>query len=300
MTNITINIKKTFSLFLLFLFACCTLFSLEWPLDNFSFSMLFGDAYSKDGNFQAGLVLKGDESVKAAEYGKKLISIEETSRLNLFPSTLGNALIISHDKGLQTIYGGLKHPIEITDSSSRAETFSVVGTVGNTAWGKGVQLTFQVLDTQEKTLINPTRQLLPSIPFEDKILPTITGTILVDPETRQTYRLDTTKTVKQGEYDIYAFAFDSMLDKNEKFMPFNVSILINGKTTLDVQFYVLESVKGQLFLKKTKISADKLYNSQGQIYLGRASFKRGFTEIVILATDISHNTIEVPYNIQVD
>lgn len=283
-----------------FILTGCFLIALEWPLDNFRFSMLFGDAYSKDGNFQAGLVLKGDERVKAAEYGKKLISIEETNRLNLFPSTLGNALILSHDKGLQTIYGGLKDAVNITDASSQAETFSVIGTVGSTAWGRGDELTFQVIDTQEKTLINPTRHLLPLIPFEDKLLPTITGTILINPETGQTYRLDATKTVKQGEYDIFTFAFDSMQDASEAFMPFDVSILINGKTTLDVQFYVLESVKGQLFLKKTKISSDKLYNAQGQIYLGRTSLKRGFAEIVILATDISQNTSKASYNIQVD
>ena len=291
-------IKKILSISIFF--ACYTLSALEWPLDNFTFSMLFGDAYSKDSNFQAGLVLKGDESVKAAEYGKKLICIEETNRLNVFPSTLGNALVLSHDKGLQTIYGGLKHPIHITDSSSKAETFSVIGIVGSTAWGKGEELTFQVLDTQEKTLINPTRNLLPLIPFQDKLLPTIKGTILTNYENGHTYMLDTTKTVKQGEYDIYTYAFDSILDPNEAFMPFNVAILINGRTTLDVQFYVLESVKGQLFLKKTKISANKLYNKEGQIYLGRASLKRGFNEIVILATDISQNTAKVSYNIQVD
>jgi len=300
MFDIVINVKKSLSVCLLLLFTIYRLFSLEWPLDNFTFSMLFGDAYSKDGNFQAGLVLKGDETVKAAEYGKKLISIEETNRLNIFPSTLGNALILCHDKGLQTVYGGLKNSINITDSSSFSETFSIIGTVGSTAWGKGEELTFQVLDTQEKNLINPIRHLLPLIPFQDKIFPTITGTILVNPETGQTYRLDVAKTVKQGEYDIYTFAFDSMLDSSESFMPFDVSILINGKTTLDVQFYVLESVKGQLFLKKTKISADQLYNKQGQIYLGRASLKRGYTEIVILATDISQNTSKASYNIQVD
>jgi len=294
------KVNKTFSLCLLFSLITLTLSALEWPLDNFTFSMLFGDAYSKDGNFQAGLILKGDESVKATEYGKKLICIEETNRLNIFPSTLGNALVLSHDKGLQTVYGGLRHPIRITDASSQAETFSIIGTVGNTAWGAGEELTFQVIDTQEKTLINPTRNLLPLIPFQDKFLPTIKGTILTNSENGQTYMLDATKTVKQGEYDIHTFAFDSMLDPSETFMPFDVSILINGKTTLDVQFYVLESVKGQLFLKKTKISANKLYNKGGQIYLGRASLKRGFTEIVIQATDISQNTAKVSYNIQVD
>lgn len=295
-----IKAKTALSIFFLITFASYNLFSLEWPLDNFTFSMLFGDAYSKDGDFQAGLVLKGDDGVKAAEYGKKLISIEETNRLNVFPSTLGNALVISHDKGLQTIYGGLKDAITITDASSQAETFSIIGTVGNTAWGREKELTFQVLDTQEKTLINPTRHLLPLLPFQDKLLPTITGTILTNPENGQTYRLDATKTVKQGEYDIYTFAFDSMLDSSEHFMPFEVSILINGKTTLSVQFYVLESLKGRLFLKKTKISANKLYNTEGQIYLGRASLKRGFAEIVILATDISQNTTKASYDIQVD
>ncbi|MGP1437860.1 MAG: peptidoglycan DD-metalloendopeptidase family protein [Treponema sp.] len=276
------------------------LYALEWPMNNFKFGMLFGDPYSKGGNFQVGLIFIGDESVKVAEYGKKLIAISENKTLREFPSTLGNAVVVAHDKGLQTIYGGLKAVPTIIDENSRIETFSIVGTVGNSSWGNEGYLTFQVIDTQEKSFINPTRHLLPLLPFNDQLFPTITGTVLIDDKTKQTYKLDAVKNIKQGEYDLYSFIKDSMIDLSENFIPFDVSILVNGKTALDVQFYVLEGNKGKLYLKKTKIIAEKLYGNEGKIYLGKLILKRGRTEIVISATDISQNTTRMTYVLQVE
>ena len=290
--------KKIF--LILFAFTFFAVNALEWPMNDFRFVMLFGDAYSKGGNFQAGLIFRGDESVKVAEYGKKLISIAENKTLRDFPSTLGNALIVSHYKGLQTVYGSLKATPAIIDENSRVETFSIIGTVGNTAWGSDGELTFQVIDTQEKSFINPTRHLLPLLSFNDQLFPTITGTVLVDDRTKQNYRLDNLRNIKQGEYDLYSFLKDSMIDSNETFIPFDVSVLVNGKIALDVQFYVLESNKGELYLKKTKISAEKLYNNEGKVYLGKLVLKRGRTEIVISATDVSQNTTRMTYPLQVE
>ncbi|MGP1414832.1 MAG: peptidoglycan DD-metalloendopeptidase family protein [Treponema sp.] len=290
--------RKIFLMFLLFI--VFTVNALEWPMNDFRFAMLFGDAYSKGGNFQVGLIFIGDESVKATEYGKKLIAIVENKTLREFPSTLGNALVVAHDKGLQTIYGNLKAVPAIIDENSRIETFSIIGMVGNSGWGADGELTFQVIDTQEKSFINPTRHLLPLLPFNDQVLPTISGTVLVDEKTKQTYRLDVARSVKQGEYDLYSFVKDSMIDSSETFIPFDVSVSVNGKTALDVQFYVLEGNRGELYLKKTKISAEKLYNNEGKVYLGKLLLKRGRTEIVISATDVSQNTTRITYPLQVE
>ena len=290
--------KKIFLTFLSF--TIFTANALEWPMNDFRFSMLFGDAYSMGGNFQVGIIFIGDESVKATEYGKKLIAIAENKALREFPSTLGNALVVAHDKGLQTVYGSLRATPAITDENSRIETFSIIGTVGNTAWGSEGELTFQVIDTQEKSFINPTRHLLPLLPFNDQLFPTITGTVLVDDKTKQSHRLDSIKNIKQGEYSLYSFLKDSIIDMSETFVPFDVSVLVNGKTALDVQFYVLEGNKGELYLKKTKISAERLYNNEGNIYLGKLLLKRGRTEIVISATDISQNTTRITYSLQVE
>lgn len=290
--------KKIFLMFLFF--SAFILNALEWPMNDFRFAMLFGDAYSRGGNFQVGLIFRGDESVKAAEYGKKLIAIAENKNLREFPSTLGNALVIAHDKGLQTIYGGLKAVPAIIDENSKIETFSIVGTVGKSAWGNEGDLTFQVIDTQEKSFINPTRHLLPLLPFNDTLFPIISGTVLVDVRNRQTYRLDSVKNVKQGEYDLYGFIRDSMIDMAENFVPFDVSVIVNGKTALDVQFYVLEGNRGKLYLKKAKIISEKLYNKEGKIYLGKLILKRGRTEVVISATDISQNTTRVTYPLQIE
>ncbi len=292
--------KKNLYFFLCFFFINGVLTSLEWPLNNFSFSMLFGDVYSKQGAFQTGLILRGDESVKVSEYGKKLIVIEENKNLRSFPSTLGNAIVVSHKKGLQTIYAGLKNLPTITDANSSVETFSIIGTLGDSAWGGEHELTFQVIDTQEKSFINPTRHLLSLLPFNDVTPPLISGTVLVSEKTKETYKLDNIKSLKQGEYHLYTFTKDSIVDLSESFMPFEIVALINGKTALDVQLYVLESNKGQLYLKKTKTSAEKLYNNEGKIYLGKVSLKRGHSEISISATDISQNTTRVVYTLQVE
>ena len=97
-----------------------------------------------------------------------------------------------------------------------------------------------------------------------------------------------------------AFTIFAKKMSRERRIPFDVSVLVNGKTALDVQFYVLEGNKGELYLKKTKISAEKLYNSEGKVYLGKLILKRGRTEIVISATDISQNTTRITYPLQVE
>ena len=91
-----------------------------------------------------------------------------------------------------------------------------------------------------------------------------------------------------------------MIDMAENFVPFDVSVIVNGKTALDVQFYVLEGNRGKLYLKKTKIISEKLYNKEGKIYLGKLILKRGRTEVVISATDISQNTTRVTYPLQIE
>jgi len=289
-------------LFCLYIFApsLSLVYALEWPLSDFSLAMIFGDAYAKGGSFQVGLVLAASESVKVAEYGKKLIAIEEHKNLRRFPSTLGNAIVVSHEKGLQTIYGGLESPLAINDTSSKVETFSVIGAVGDSAWGGKRELTFQVVDTQEKCFINPMRHLLPFLPIEDKILPTITSPTLISEKTKKIYNLETIKNLEQGEYELYTFAKDSITDTLGFFAPFSLSVLLNGKNTIDMQFYVLESNKGALHLKNTKIESRKIYNSDGKIYLGKLSLRRGRAELVILAKDISQNTTKVAYSIQVE
>lgn len=296
---------KKLSIF--FIFCLCiftpllsSVYALEWPVNDFSLSMLFGDAYSKNGSIQVGLTLVATESVKVAEYGKKLIAIEEHKNLRRFPSALGNVIVVSHEKGLQTIYGGLESPTTINDASSRVETFSVIGAVGDSAWGGRRELTFQVIDTQEKCFINPMRHLLPFLPMEDKILPAITSPTLISEKTKKSYELETIKNLEQGNYELYTFAKDSMTDKMESFAPFSLSVLLNGKNTIDMQFYVLESNRGSLYLKNTKIESKKIYNSDGKIYLGKLSLRRGRAELVILATDISQNTTKLAYSIQVE
>ena len=296
--------KKIYILFMfctfIFALSLSLVYALEWPLNDFSLSMIFGDSYSKNGSVQVGLALAATESVKVAEYGKKLIAIEEHKSLRRFPSALGNAIVVSHEKGLQTIYGGLESPATITDASSKVETFSVIGAVGDTAWGGKRELTFQVIDTQEKCFINPMRHLLPFLPIEDKILPAITSPTLINEKTKKTYNLETIKNLEQGDYELYTFAKDSMIDNMESFAPFALSVLLNGKNTIDMQFYVLESARGSLYLKNTKIDSKKIYNLDGKIYLGKLSLRRGRAELVILATDISQNTTRLAYSIQVE
>ena len=80
--------------------------ALEWPADTQKFLRLFGQRIGEN-TFEQGLTFEEAMTVRAADDGILLITLDKKYGTGAFPSTLGNALIFLHDDGLQTVYGNL-------------------------------------------------------------------------------------------------------------------------------------------------------------------------------------------------
>lgn len=270
--------------------------SLNWPVDNPSFLTMFASPASKAGVFEPGIVLSEEEFAKASQYGKKLIIIEKKRGLRGFPSALGNAVIIAHEAGLQTVYGGLAD--EAFTAETNIESNSIIGRFGKTACNKQNGIIFQVIDAKEKIFINPIK-LLPYHNIKDKLSPIIKNAVLVN-EKGITFDMEAAKYLKQGKYDLYASIKEGVKFINENFTPSEISIFVNGITVGRIPFYELESIKGEVYLKNTKLSAETLYKKEDSIYLGKISLTRGKNEIIISTIDSSQNETKATYSLKVD
>ena len=80
--------------------------ALEWPADTQNFLRLFGQRIGEN-TFEQGLTFEEAMTVRAADDGILLITLDKKYGTGAFPSTLGNALVFLHDDGLQTVYGNL-------------------------------------------------------------------------------------------------------------------------------------------------------------------------------------------------
>ena len=103
-----INIKKAvFSMSAALLLAQG--FSFGWPQDNVtqdSFTSYFGQ--KRGSIISTSVVFSEPEEVKASETGYVLaILTENNDDSDFFPSTLGTAVILSHEDNLVSVYGNL-------------------------------------------------------------------------------------------------------------------------------------------------------------------------------------------------
>lgn len=269
---------------LIFILSAMTGFALEWPSESRDFAMLFGQRGENYNDFSQGLVLKDAGTVQAAEYGKHLITIENSRNSARFPSTLGNAVILVHDDGLQTVYGNLQSA-ETFSSRVQTESLSFVGRAGDSAWCDKNALIFQVTDTEKRVFINP---LLIMPPVTDTTAPQIQNVFLVN-AAGQTLPLAALKTAKQGSYDLYADVFDRLKKGGLEFAPLRISVLLNGANANLLAFEVLSSTDKEFFLQNNKIAGSVLYGKKNSMYLGKITVISGKTELTLTARDISGN-----------
>jgi len=271
-------------------------YALSWPADIINFLSFFGQAEEPNREFSQGLILKDAGTVRVANYGRHLISIETEDDFRTFPSTLGDAAIFVHDDGMQTIYSNLRDSMLFAEGT-KIEMGSVIGQTGASAWCEENALIFQVIDTKNNAFINPLPLLIPS--HEDEIPPQIQDAVLVTGGNR-TLNLTEIKAIKKGQYDLYA----SIIDRTEKggiaLAPYRINVLINGINIMTVPFEILTGESGNIYLQSIKMKASSLYQNKERIYLGKINLTSGKVELTINARDITGNEKSEIFSFQVE
>ncbi len=279
-------------------FACVAIlsghcFPLEWPTSGRNVRTLFGGR--SNGVIERGLVVGGEETIRSAGHGTILITIESQQNMSGFPSALGNAVVVSNEDQLLTVYGNLEDLNRMSERKT-VETGDILSNVGKSAWGEPGSVIFQVIDREKKNYINPLL-LLPAL--EDKKGPVIRDVTIVSPS-GQTIALGSAKTARQGKYRIYADIADSIEGSSAELVPFRVSVLVNGKEETSLPFEVLREQQGKLFLNEPDFSWQGLYGDPTRMYLGAIALNRGRSDISVIARDIAGNERSVLFGLLIE
>jgi len=286
--------KRTFFFFLALAVCFTELYALDWPTDTQNFLRLFGQCVGES-TFEQGLTFENASTVRAADDGVLLITLDKKYGTGAFPSTLGNALVFLHDDGLQTVYGNLEDTV-IFRNRVTTESNAVIGRTGNSGWGKANTLIFQVSDSQKKVYINPLL-LLPSV--DDKIAPQIQNIILIN-EQNTVFQMNGQKNVRQGSYELYADVSDTVSQGGLSFSPFRITIFVNGTNIRTIPFETIAEKDSDSYLGNTAFTDTLLYRRKNELYLGKIILSRGKSDILITARDITGNEKSERFTIQVD
>lgn len=280
--------------FLMFAVLCAaSLKAFEWPIKDGVPLRLFGQ--KAPSRIERGLVLQTKDTIRSSGSGTLLITLEGSRDMTGFPGTLGNAVIVSHDDGLVTVYGNLSSTDRAKDATL-IESGTIVSDPGSSGWIEEGHVSFQVFDQIKKNALNPLL-LLPGL--TDRKPPVIKGLMAVSASNQQS-ALGSVKYLRQGRYRFYADIADSVDGSPHELSPFRVSVSVNGAESAVVPFDLIHSELGRNYLGKSLFTNDRLYGYGGRMYLGDIQLNRGKNDISLSARDAAGNERVAHYTVQVD
>lgn len=273
--------KRTIFL-IAFLFNTFFLAAFDWPQ-----SKVLGSEqiYSYFGQYRGdtisnSLIFSDPSEVKTAAQGRILITINEYNDLcDFFPSTLGNAILISHEDNLVTVYGNLDGdtiPQNVFEATS-VENGQVIGFSGNSAWQQGhSSLEFQVIDTKNNTAINP-RVLLPRV---GKELPLYYSELYIQNKHGKRYNLSKVDTVPAGYYRVYK-------KRQTIAVPYKETVSLNGSVIDKIMFDVLFQDNNLICAAgKSKYTKNVLYPDSDLLLMGEVILSTGKNALQLNLIDI--------------
>lgn len=286
--------KKNLLTALIFIAFSISAFCFEWPQTETmsdSFYSYFGQL--RGGTVANSLIFKENSEIKACDDGTIIAVISEhDDDFGWFESTLGNAVIISHNNNLATVYANLDGetvPEEIA-SSQKAYTGMNLGVSGNSGWQESQScLEFQVFDAENSSSINP-RILMPRNGDE---LPVECGEVTLVDRNGVSSVLKKSVSVQPGVYTIYH-------TRQKVAVPYRTSVLINGVVMETVSFDVLKEYNGKLCIHgNTYYPLSMLYPDEERQLLSQLHLTSGLNKISISIYDILGNVKTSNYSVEV-
>ncbi|EPF30364.1 hypothetical protein HMPREF9194_00681 [Treponema maltophilum ATCC 51939] len=264
----------------LFIGAGIPLCAFGWPRLADTVAVFFAQKYG--GTFNRGLVFNDPAEVAAAEDGQVLITIREDGADNgLFPSTLGNAVILSHKDHILTVYGGLEKN-SVDDGSGHADKAAAIGISGYSGWGTGRQsLQFQVIDTKIKAVINPLILIEGDAAAKKFVIKNVTAV-----------SKNGNKTVLSNGMSIAAGTYVLYTDASEITMPYTTSVSVNGTLAEKTDYTALKTAQEKLCVQgSAQYDFSAIYSDKGAMRLAEILLVRGKNTLDISVQDIGlHET----------
>ena len=268
-------------------------FSYDWPvtLTGDDFEMYFGQLNGSSLN--PSIIFKDEGEVKAADEGSTAIIMgSHNDDMGWFPSALGEAVILSHENSIDTVYANIEldtlSPSVRTDST--VASGKVIAKSGNTAWqSKHNGLEFQVADVKNKAMINP-RILMPRLAQE---APYFIGTVTVTDRNGSSYNLSQVKALYSGQYSFYR-------EKDALNVPYRATITVNGEVVHRLQYDSLSTAGRRLCVGGSpELTAESVYPDSKRQLLGTINLVRGRNLIIVTMMNILGETRTASWAIDV-
>lgn len=279
--------------FFFFLLMICTLpvAAFDWPQEDVtaeSFSSVFGqlrgDVYS------SSLIFTEPSNVSSIDGGTVLAVLgNNSSEMGWIHTPLGNAVILSHEDSLISVYGNLEE-VNIDESTVQVPKGRKIGTSGATGWHSGKNsLELQVIDTAQKTFINP-RTLMP--PLEEELSISLYGITAIG-RNGETLELRTRRSLSAGTYKLYR-------GREQAFFPHLTSVAVNGAEVEQITFDILTRSGRRLTVAGRKpYNSEETYPTTDKQFLAEITLSQGRNTVSVTVADINGREYTTTYTLEV-
>ena len=274
------------------LFTALNAFCFDWPqadVTKDSFNSYFGQ--NRGDILSTSIIFSEPEEVKAAEEGYIIAVLTENSDdSDFFPSTLGTAVILSHNDDLISVYGNLDaQTLTLKNENERTvDAGATIASSGNSGYQENHgNLEFQIIDAKNKSAINP-KVLMPRAEEE---MPLSLSGIMIGSKNNDFYDINVYKTYNSGLYKVY-------FKRNPIAAPYKTSVSINGVIVDQLSYDMITQENNKLCIigKKKYTDADIFPNEDLQL-LGEVMFTPGRATLGLTVSDILGNVKQLNYNI---
>ena len=274
------------------LFTALNAFCFDWPQNEItkdSFDSYFGQ--NRGGILSTSIIFSEPEEVKAAEEGYIIAVLTENSDdSDFFPSTLGTAVILSHNDDLISVYGNLDaQTLTIKNENERnVDAGAIIASSGNSGYQQDHgNLEFQIIDAKNKSAINP-KVLMPRAEEE---MPLSLSGIMIGSKNNDFYDINDYKTFNSGLYKVY-------FKRNPIASPYKTSVSINGVIVDQLSYDMITQENNKLcIIGKKKYTAADIFPNEDLQLLGEAMFTPGRVTLGLSISDMLGNTKQLNYNI---
>ncbi len=271
------------------------LFAFDWPQSETASDSFFSYFGQKRGNtISTSLIFHDNAEIKTTDVGQvAVILTDHSDDFGWFDSTLGNAVIVAHDDSISTVYGNLdaaSFPEEIF-TSTKMPAGTSLGTSGNSGWQEGQScLEFQVIDTKNKTAINP-RILMPRMGRE---LPLVPGDLTLRDKKGIEHKLAWERYLPAGQYTLYR-------ERQSVAVPFKTLVAINGATVESIPYDTLAEKQGRLCaIGNANYPVELLYPDEKWQLLANIQLSHGRNTLSVTVVDILGSAKTITYNLDIN
>ncbi|MCQ2611071.1 MAG: peptidoglycan DD-metalloendopeptidase family protein [Treponema sp.] len=261
-----------------------TVFAFEWPLQDASTSKIhtyFGQ--KRSGTVSTSIVFSESGTAVSCEEGRVTITISEAPEDgDWFESTLGNAVIISHEGAFSTVYANLDADTlnKSFQSTPRIPSGTQIATTGNSGWQDSTSyLEFQVIDAEKKAFINPLI-LMPRSTNQPELS---LSSIVLENKLGKRYEIANLTNIPAGAYTLYK-------KRQDVAVPYKTAVYVNGSESELIVYDAIRQNEGRLCAVKN--GRENKYYNEKEIYpdeefmrMGNVFLPHGKNTISVIATD---------------